>query len=226
MNPVVHPLDPIMSGDRTARLPARSDCPAPRRLALPLLACLGVALCFSTPSRAEIILYDGFDYGSTAGPLSGKGGTGGGWSGAWTTGIFTYGGTPSYAVNYDPAGLTFSDLQTTGGSASLTSNWNGGVNAARPHAVAATGTIWGSVLFQRISASSGPANFAVMASPSTTIPSAYSQFGAEPDAYNSPNNLGGALMGGNYTYATGSPINSGQTYLLLFKVTNLGISSS
>ncbi len=65
-------------------------------------------------ANASNVLYEGFDYGGTAGSLVGKGAAGDGWADACTSGCCSYGGTPGYNTNYETAGLTFSNLFVSG----------------------------------------------------------------------------------------------------------------
>lgn len=190
-----------------------------RRAGLAAIVGLAVTLATST-ADAGTVLYDGFDYGSAGGSLAGLGSAGGGWAGAWDTGMFSYGGTPSYSANYEPGGLTFSDLPVSGGNAILTTNWNGGINAGRQHAASVTGDLYGSYLFQRtVNPYSSAALFAMYEGTYLTGPSNYAQFSIEPVAYASSN--GGVITSQAYAYASGTAIATGQTYLVLFKVTGL-----
>jgi hypothetical protein len=179
-------------------------------------------MLFTATAPAALVLYEGFDYGSTGGGLAGLGSAGSGWAGSWGVDTFTYFGSPSFAANYESGGLTFSDLPVSGGNAFLSSNWDGGVNAGREHSASVTGDLYGSYLFQRTATPSSTANFAVFEGGSLNISSSGGQFSIEPDAYASNN--GGVITNGGYSYASGSPISTNETYLMLFKLTNLGTS--
>ena len=66
-------------------------------------------------SRAELLVYEPFDYGDFAGNLAGSGDTSGdnasiGLTGDWSTSANNF---------YEPIGLEFSDLPVTGGRARL-----------------------------------------------------------------------------------------------------------
>ena len=117
------------------------------------LAIVGmVAVALATGARGSVLLYEGFDMGATAGSLTGKAGAtsvGFATGSTWTDNS-THSEVPWGSANYQPTGLTFSDLPAIGGSASLTTSLDffGQVrnDAARQLGFTATGTIYGSYL--------------------------------------------------------------------------------
>lgn len=200
-------------------IPMKSNMPSALR-SLNVLAALAAAML--STAHATIVLYEGFDYGGTDGSLVGKGAAGSGWGGSWGTGTFTYTGSPTFGEGYQAAGLTFSSLAVTGGNAFLSSNGDGGINAGRVHTASITGSLYGSFLFRTASPTS-TGLYSVFEGGSLGQASGSAQFAIEPDAYASSN--GGVITGGDYTYASGTPISANETYLALYKVTNLGGAS-
>lgn len=67
---------------------------------------------------ANVIVYEGFNYGSTNGAMAGKGSAGNGWAGAWAMQTVTYTGSPTFNQAYQAGGLTFSDLLSSGATPS------------------------------------------------------------------------------------------------------------
>ncbi len=183
------------------------------------VACLMLTLA---ASHAAIVIQESFDYGGSDGSLNGLGSAGSGWSGSWSTGTTTYTGSPSFNEDYRSAGLTFSSLAVSGGSAFLSANGDGFISAGRLHSASVTGTLYGSYLFR--TANPSPTGlYSLFEGSGLGVGSANGQFAIEPDGYASSN--GGVITGGAYTYASGTPISANETYLSLFKVTNLGGSS-
>src|SRR5262245_4593214 len=99
-------------------------------------------------ARGSLIVYEGFDYGSSSSLLNGSGNTTEiGLQGTWTSN----GTVATATVDYVPAGLTFSDLFVTGGLAQANALAATGDRTAgagrRLNVPAQTGTLWGSYLF-------------------------------------------------------------------------------
>lgn len=184
-----------------------------------------LSACFTLSpmtSRATIILQEAFDYGGSNSSLVGLGAAGSGWGGSWTTQGVTYTGSPTFNEAYQSTGLTFSSLSVSGGSAMLSASGDGFINAGRMHTAAVTGTLYGSYLF-KTSSPSFTGLYSVFEGTGMGLASGSAQFAIEPDGYASSN--GGVITGGGYTYASGTPISANETYLALYKVTNLGGSS-
>lgn len=78
------------------------------------------ALLVSPTSKAAIVASDSFAYGAIAGDLIGQNG-GSGFTSAWTENYGYRPANPSRPWQYDPAGLTFGSLSTSGGSAHYSS---------------------------------------------------------------------------------------------------------
>jgi hypothetical protein len=183
---------------------------------------LAVALLtLSTQSgRAAIVLQESFDYGTTGGTLVGKGTATDGWGGSWSQGTFTYTGSPTYTEAYQTGGLTFGTLATSGGNAFVYSTGDGGINMGREHSTSITGTLYGSYLYRSPTGAGFTGLASLFEGTSLTIPSNYAQFAIEPDRYAST--LGATLMDQQYGTSGGTAISANETYLVLFKVTNLG----
>jgi len=155
----------------------------------------------------------------------GSGTTGNGWTGAWDVGSFTYSGSASFSESYQPGGLTFSSLPVSGGNAFLSTAWNGGLNVGRAHSASTTGTLFGSYLFQRtVNTSSNIELFSLWEGNDINGADNFGDFSIEPDRYQS--SLGGVIGNQSYGTTTGTAISTGTTYLVLFKVTNLGPTSA
>lgn len=112
---------------------------APRTL-LAISATSLLLLLHSSPSQAALVLYEGFDYGGSNILLQNVNGTPLGLAG---------GGYNHTTGNYLASGLTFSNLQVSGGLASVsaTSSWR--VPSKQLATGTLSGTIYGSFLFQQ-----------------------------------------------------------------------------
>ncbi len=190
---------------------------------IPRLALAAALLTLSAQDgHAAIVLQESFNYGGSNSSLVGLGSAGSGWGGSWTTQGVTYTGTPTFNEAYQPTGLTFSTLAVSGGSAMLSANGDGFLNAGRVHTASIVGTLYGSYLF-RTSSPSYTGLYSVFEGTGMGIASGSAQFAIEPDGYASNN--GGVITGGAYTYASGASVSANETYLALYKVTSLGGSS-
>ena len=172
-------------------------------------------------SESPVVVYEGFNY---AGQSDGA---------AMNTAAFNGGiglvGNWTGSGKYNTSGLTFSDLAVTGGCARFSGG--SGANAyfaRRPINVNKTGTIWGSCLFNSVSAIDGSTRLAdlfVTKSASGTDNDGNTCFGVSPKAYQQI--IGDIRLGGDGSVPTaqnnsgGTTLAQGTTYLILFKVDNL-----
>jgi hypothetical protein len=178
-----------------------------------------------TVNPAGLTVYEGFDYPAQSDNATLDGGDfsgGSGLSGNWS-------GSGSGAVKFRAAGLTFSDLPVGSGSGCAQVTTATGVTAAyRQINVNQAGTLWGSFLFQSISAfdgSSKVADFYVRKNATATDYDANVDFGVAPKAYGVTS--GDIRLGGNTVLpsitpnAGGTALSQNTTYLVLYKVGNL-----
>ena len=177
-----------------------------------------VLVVFNSIASAALVVYEGFNYSPQADntALNGSGGTGlsGSWSG-WGT--------------YRTRGLTFSDLSVAGGCAEVHSSGavNALSNAWRQINVNVTGTIWGSFLFNSLSAM-GVNGFVgelyVTKAAGGGDGDINLDFSVVQKTFNST--LGHVRLGGDtLPVATvnsgGTALSQSTTYLVLFKVENV-----
>ena len=109
------------------------------------------ALLATQVSQASIVASDSFSYGDTAGNLIGQNG-GSGFTSAWTENYGNRPANPNRPWQYDPAGLSFGSLPTSGGSAlfaSLSSLPNGQAGLSSRNLMSAlSGDIYTSFIFR------------------------------------------------------------------------------
>ena len=199
-----------------------------RLLDRPLAAVfLLVAMPYS--AHSALIVYEGFDMGNTAGSLSGKAGaTSFGFDAAAWGNFGTSGGG---SANYETTGLTFGSGSTTlvaiGGNARLNSSGSNWTQISRGLNATVTGTVWGSFLTNRLVNSGSENDFLeVLVNQSSSGHDNNAEFVIIADEYQSA--LGGVRGKNNPiwpSYNSGTAINDGETYLVLFKATNLGGTS-
>jgi hypothetical protein len=181
------------------------------------VALLGLILA-AAPTRAAMLVYEGFSYSSQADNSTLNGSGGAGLSGTWT-------GSGTYRTS----GLSFSDLPVSSGSGCAEVNAPAGLIAAsRQINVNHTGTLWGSFLFQSISALDGTSKVAdlyVRKNATATDYDANVNFGVAPKRYGASTC---DIRVGGYTNPPSISPNSGgtalsqnTTYLILYKVANL-----
>jgi hypothetical protein len=184
-----------------------------------------LALLTAISARATLVAYEGFDMGASAGSLSGK-------AGATSIGFDAAGWGSLTAGNalYETAGLTFGSgantLLTTGGNGRINGDPSLAARISRGLNATVTGTVWGSYLVNRAFDPSDEQDIIhlfVNQNAGASANDNNAEFVTSADEFNS--NLGG-LRGKNTpsfpNYNTGSPLTNGQTYLVLFKATNLG----
>jgi hypothetical protein len=188
-----------------------------------LLACSLLSLL---PAQAELLLYEGFQYGSTAGAMHGQtvSGTVG------LTGTYSKTGSTSGLANYQTSGLGFSGFDANGGSlfvslAPTSSTVNEGmtlsVNLDIPYEEY-TGSLYQSmyVSLATNNISGGNDGFVTRVFDNTTTSS---HLLTAPDSPNSGNNAHVS-----YNTGTGTATNNGgalvldTTYLLISRWTNVG----
>lgn len=188
-------------------------------------AVFALPILFAGAVRAELIVYEGFDYGASDGSIAGQNG-GIGFGGAWTVvqSQFATGGS------YRADGLTFgSNFLTSGGTAVV---YGGGsynevqrTTDYRPLGVNQTGTIYGSFLFNiqadgtYNSAHEGINALLIGPTPNESL-SAY-DFGTNEFATNNSAARGPGTPG-YPSYLSGTAPSLNTTYLYLFKLTNVG----
>ncbi|MCX6874394.1 MAG: hypothetical protein NTW21_11405 [Verrucomicrobia bacterium] len=174
----------------------------------------------SGSARAELIVYEGFNYTdqSDDAALNGDAFSGGtGLSGTWS-------GTG--ACKYRTAGLTFSDFPVSSGSGCA--GVSGTSFGFRQLAVDQTGTIWGGFLFKSVSAVDTSDKVGDLYVAKVAAFGDYdlnSGFGVAPKRYGAT--TGDTRLGGNSTPPTvannagGTAVSQDTTYLVLYKVENL-----
>lgn len=184
----------------------------PRGLGIALAA--SILLSLSTPLRASLLIYEGFDR-YTVGNIGGQTSTATGLTGNYAA---------SATVNYQTNGLTFGNLLVSGGSV-----WQSGTTAANFGAQLAAGTVTGTIYASYLinfssggdsssrawssiaqdSVTSGTRRFAALADNSTSANAAVGYTGVGSDATNS----GVSLLGGT-------------TYMVLASFSNVGSALS
>lgn len=190
-----------------------------------LLLSIGLLALFVPTAHADTILYEGFDYGKSDAALDGLGSAEAGWAGSWDVSHVAMSGSPSYSADFEAVGLSLSDLPVSGGGMLLTNDCNGTVFASRQHAASLTGTLYGSYLFQPVTRPTQAVGVCgLFESHLPQASGSMAQFAIDPDAYGSDN--GGVMTGGAYNFASGSALVAGETYLVLFEVTGLGMTST
>jgi hypothetical protein len=192
------------------------------------------ALLLATPSlKATLLVYEGFDYGSSAitninGTASTAGtGSATGTQGTWTvTNVLPSGGSASSA--YQTTGLSFgTNFATSSGGALLQTSKYSGTNAQSVATLqlntTATGTVWSSYLvnYTNIDLASGGSGQAGL---SGTASGASTYFSA---SLSSNTTVASRVVGARYdaTASTGaSSLATGTTYLFLSRLTNVGVN--
>ena len=190
-----------------------------------LCAAALIVAFLSSPASAALVVYEGFDAGGTAGSLTGK-------SGATSVGFDASSSWSSSNDGYETAGLSLGSgantLKVVGGNALINSFTFSVGLASRPLDVTVPGTAWGSFLASRISGGDDEQdNFHLMVNQSNAGHDNNSEFVISAEEFNSANGgmRGKSLSPSFPNYNVGAPINTGETYLVLFKATNLGGTS-
>jgi len=118
-----------------------------RKITTTIASLTAVVLLFGVvDASAELIVYDGFNYGRSNSPMHGKSG-GGEWglTNSWIHSCSYAAGESTYMTN----GLSFTNLLTSGGCAMLDvgGGRGGRIACGRQLAVTQTNTIWGSFVY-------------------------------------------------------------------------------
>jgi hypothetical protein len=205
------------------------------------------------PAGANVILYEGFDMGATAGTLTGKSGAtsvGFASGSTWTDHSDADAVTKVNAMdNYQTTGLTFSYMPVVGGSASLAIvNAGGGgtrSDAARQLGFSATGSIYGSYLVKLAPTTHNTQDITAMIIGTKSNYGGVNQadafensfqmevnadgFGTEPTPPGTggfgAGRIHGDLAAANNFSTGGTVLSEGTTYLAIFKMTGLGASA-
>jgi hypothetical protein len=180
-----------------------------------LIAGAAGLVCFALAPHAgaELLMYEGFAYGAASGDLINMSGSALGLDGT------SYSGDDR--VDYDPAGLTFGSLQTSGGHASLGYNASA-FNASRGLNFNITsGTLYGSFLFQAYDDAGGDGGISPIMFGSTTSDNT-SELALAGNTASGGGVHAGLKIYGNQTVAAGSSLTIDTTYLVLFQVNNMG----
>lgn len=174
------------------------------------LLILPASLLMAGLSHAALISYDGFDYGSPGGDLTGKNG-GTGWSGAYTD--------VGNSTVYTTTGLTYTGLSTTGGAVNTNDGSGTTTISFRGFSAISTGETWISFLAQRNGTASNSTFAGVNFYNSTGTASTDSEFlignggGTDPNRTWRLTDSGGAV-----TDSTTTVIASDTTYLMVAQI--------
>lgn len=190
---------------------------------IPMNSKIQLLLLSALSSHAAIVASDSFDYGNSGGNLIGQNG-GSGFSSPWTE---TYGfrpANPSRPWQYDPAGLTFGSLPTSGGSALFASistlpNGQAGLSSRNLPATL-SGNIYTSFLFRPNSRPEIDNTTAVLLGNSTDLDTNSTFAFSAPDFNLRNANL--RIEGQrNSSGFAGTNWTAGETYLALYSVSTV-----
>ncbi|MHB1157715.1 MAG: PEP-CTERM sorting domain-containing protein [Phycisphaerales bacterium] len=192
-------------------------------------------------SQATLIVYEGFDYGQTSGSAIGLGGSELGLTGTWTENTAGQTVAQGAAKNYNPTGLTLGNLAVTGGNLNLSTTGGGNDYLQRQHtaSVATGGTLWGSYLWKPITNSNTVVTNNTVQSYFDTATLNGADATAEISAAGKGwittgtvnDGIGSVSLDATTNTVTGNntgvtiPLNpgvTGATYMVLFRVTNVG----
>ena len=187
-----------------------------------LLTSSATLLALAAFAQADPDVYDGFDYGTSPGVISGQNG-GTGFSAAWEN---PFNGDFSYSAT----GLTFSNLSTVGGAATYSASTanaydTGVISRSLASIYSSSFTVYGSYIFQASGETDPWAGFTLGNGP-TMYNDAYRYFGVSTsyDGLNAPDAYS-AYFGAS-AFTSGSPLLLDQTYIYLFKFDHNGSHSS
>lgn len=198
---------------------------------IPLAAVAALMMGVTSTSPASVIVYEGFDYGASSSLLGGLGNTTEiGLQGTWTSN----GTVGTATANYEPTGLSFSDLFVTGGLAQMNALAASGDRTAaagrRLNVPVQTGTLWGSYLFQKISDATTRSVVSLLQGNAINSTDNTAYFSLANNEFNQ--NVGGVRVSasvagvGGTAIATGGIVPTlGATYLYVFKLDNVGAAS-
>ena len=179
---------------------------------------LVVLLTLSGVAKAVLIMHEPFDYGgSDIEDITGLGGSQTGFSPTeqWSN--------DESDADYVAAGLSFGSLLTTGGKFNYTSS-GGRQTISRGIDINQTGQIWGSYLWRPITNDSGGNVNTIMIHNSITGDENGSEFLAAGLGWTAGDKGEVRLNGGNKGSAQAGSVSqtNGNTYLILYTITNLG----
>jgi hypothetical protein len=173
-----------------------------------IVAALVVGAMSTSTSQASVIVYEGFDYGAVSSLLGGLGNTTEiGLQGTWTSN----GTVGTATANYEPAGLSFSDLFVTGGLAQMNGLAATGDRTAaagrRLNVPTQSGTLWGSYLFQKVSDATTRSVVSLLQGNAINVTDNTAYFSLANNEFNQ--NVGGVRVSASVTGVGGTAIATG-----------------
>lgn len=205
-----------MERKQTVSLAGSSDAARTRKAMAAAIAALVVPIWAGAAASGAVLVYEPFNYGSTADSGTAIVGTATNANGL--TGTYTSSGTAA-ASNTN---LTFSSnfFPTKGGSLRLAGSGNSSAGGMTLNTGAQTGTIWCSYLFKTSSVAAGSTAMIRLAGGSPNL-----RFVA---AANGANGMPGVGYDGTSTTTQSAegPLTTNTTYLVLAKFTNVGAALS
>lgn len=196
------------------------------------IAAGAMTVLLSGAAQAALVIADPFDYGAsdiamlTTSPTALNGGTG--LAGTWT---LSSQNTNNHAT-YLGTGLTFGMLLTTGGALRTEGQWSGSSLVSRQLNTTLTGTVWGSFLVKPGAQPLGNPNrsTSVVYFGTKQTGEWASDLGVNSKAWDNAVPVASVKMGqsngGSALAGTAMTYDGTQTYLALFKATNIGGAGS
>lgn len=176
------------------------------------------------PLHATLLVYEGFN-GYSSGQLAGQNTSA---NSVGLTGTVTALGADATVYTYNSTGLTFGNMQVSGGSATYHSNSGiaSGLSFAYNGATQTGVTLYSSYLINFNTAQNTPSVASLRANSTLTStgPTAYFQSVADTTAGTTPGN--GYPLGNSVDSASIGTLNTGVTYLVIGAFTNVGVSLS
>ncbi len=190
---------------------------SPRSLG-PCLLVLAATFLTAASSRATLLVYEGFN-GYSAGTLTGQTATN-------TSGLTgAYGQGAGGQILAQSQGLSFSNLQVSGGSAVNSSTTPSAVGVRLDSAISFTGTLYGSYLVKLGSATTGGSSVTVGLNTNPTTGSTSRYFNSSADL--STNGSPGVSYGSSPSTSGGPTVlSAGVTYVMISRYTNVGLATS
>lgn len=197
-------------------------------------ATIGVEVTNGIVPENPMLVYEPFNYGAAPVTLSKTTATlnlGRGLQGSWK---LPSGSNSNNRGSYVPQGLTFGELITSGGALRAEGQWSGSSTISRQSAVSHRGTIWGSYLVspgQPTSTSNPNTDIAGLSVGADGTSDFAADIAVNAKAWNANPAVGGIKASRNSSVPTNSGAamvfsnTSPQTYLVLFKVTNVGLGT-
>jgi hypothetical protein len=175
-----------------------------------------VGIVLAPQAQAALLLYEGFDYGSSPARLNAVSGAALGLDGSGYTGADN--------VQYQSAGLTFGSLVTSGGKANLGYNGSAFYATRGLDFSLTTGTLYGSYLFRAYDDAGGDGGISPV-----MFGSSVNDNTSELAVAGNTAGTGGISAGlktyGNSVIASGISQAVNSTYLVLFQVDNLAATA-